>query len=309
MADVDNSVSAIDQKSSENNGDSTSDENQSDWVGFLKSIVTNFLHISVFIIIGSNFIFFTYYDSLDVIFPVSRKEYFPGSKQSGGGKKKQQRGGGTNYTCPKSDTKTFKMPSPDVLKSLGYDGTISGWPYTMYSNQDEWFSWDGFKNWFALTEGESFMMYRHFLHILFKGGDKNLFQKVPQPLLYFLAYIIFALGFFVVFMGYITTLWNSFTCVKYAWAYSIIGFLLVYTSIMCFTNGFLQYISFLWNMLALPLIIDHSVVRQICSCNMWWLSLLFGAMAVGSGIKNLDNITSMVMMVAWIILAIKQIFF
>jgi len=308
MADVDQSVSAIDQKNSENNDDSTSDENQSDWVGFLKSIVTNFLFISVFIIIGSNFIFFTYYDSLDMIFPVSRKVYFPGSKQSGGGKK-QQRGGGTSYTCPKSGTKTFKMSSQDVLKSLGYDGTISGWPYTMYSNQDEWFSWAGFKNWFAVTEGESFMIYRKFMHILFKGGDNNLFQKVPQPLLYILANIIFSLCFFVGFMGFITTIFKSFTCVSHAWAYSLIGLLLVYTSIMCFANGFLQHLSFLWNMLVVPLIIDHNVVRQICSCNMWWLSLLFGAMAVGSGIQYLDNITWMVMMIVWIILAIKQIFF
>ena len=76
MADVDQSVSAIDQKNSENNGDSTSDENQSDWVGFMKSIVTNFLFISVFIIIGSNFIFYIYYERLDDIFPVKRNEYF-----------------------------------------------------------------------------------------------------------------------------------------------------------------------------------------------------------------------------------------
>ena len=205
MADVDQSVSAIDQKSSENNGDSTSDEKQSDWVGFSKSIVMNFLHILVFIILGSNFIFFTYYDSLDLIFPFSRKVYFPGSKQSGGGRK-QQRGGGTSYSCPKSDGKKFKMPSLEMLKSLGYDGKMSGWPYTMYNNQEEELSWNGFKNWFALTEGESFMMYRQFMQNMFKGGDKNLFQKVPQPLLYVLAYLIFAFGFFIVFMGFILAL-------------------------------------------------------------------------------------------------------
>ena len=86
MADVDQSVSAIDDKSNENNSDSSTDENQSDWVGFAKSLVYNFLHIIVFIIIGSNFIFFTYYDSLDLIFPFSSKVYFPGKKQNGGGK-------------------------------------------------------------------------------------------------------------------------------------------------------------------------------------------------------------------------------
>lgn len=306
MADVDQSVSAIDQKSSKNNGDSTSDEKQSDWIGFVISIISNFLLILLFIIIGSNFIFFTYYDSLDLIFPFSRKVYFPGSKQSGGGNK--QRGGGTSYNCPKSDTKKFKMPSLEMLKSLGYDGKMSGWPYTMYNNQEEGFSWNGFKNWFALTEGESFMLYRQFMQNMFKGGDNNLFQKVPQPLLYILACLIFALGFFVVFMGFITTIWKSFTCVKYAWAYSLIG-CLAYTGTMCFANGFLQYLSFMWNMLVVPLFIDHNVVRQICSCNMWWLSLLFGAMAVGSGIRYLDYTTSSVMMVAWIILTIKQIFF
>lgn len=307
MADVDQSVSAIDQKSNENSNNSSS-EKQSDWVRFLGSVVLNFLHVLVFIIIGSNFVFFTYYDSLDLIFPFSRKVYFPGSKQSGGGKKRQS-GGGTSYSCPSSDTKKFAMPSLDVLKSLGYDGKMSGWPYTMYNNKEESFSWDGFKNWFAMTEAESFMMYRQLMQMLFKGGDKDLFQKVPQGLLYVLANLVFMFGFVVVFIGFITTIWKSFTCVKDAWAYSLIGFFLAYTGIMCFANGFLQYLSFMWNMLAVPLFIDHNVVRQICSCNLWWISLLFGALVVGSGLTYLDKTTSMVMMVAWIILAIKQIFF
>ncbi len=308
MTDVDQSVSAIDEKSSENDSDSTTDEKQSDWIGFARSIVSNFLHILVFIIIGSNFIFFTYYDSLDLIFPFSRKVYLPGSKQTGGGKK-SQRGGGSSYSCPKSDTKKFKMPSLDVLKSIGYDGKMSGWPYTLYNNQDEEFSWDGFKNWFALTEAESFIMYRQFMQNMFKGGDKNLFQKIPHPLLYVLAYLLFALGFFVVFMGFITTVWKGFTCVPDAWAYSLIGCLLVYTGIMALCNGLLQYLSFMWNLLVVPLFIDHNIVRQICSCNIWWLSLLFGAMTVGSAIQYLDKTTSSVMMIVWIILAIKQIFF
>ena len=308
MADVDQSVSAIDEKSSENNGDSTSDEKQSDWVGFASSTVSNFLHLLVFIIIGSNFIFFTYYDSLDLIFPFSRKVYFPGDRQIGGGRK-SQRGGGSSYFCPKSDGKKFKMPSLEVLKSLGYDGKMSGWPYTLYNNREEGFSWDGFKNWFALTEGESFMMYRHFMQNMFKGGDKNLFQKVPQPILYFLAYLLFAFGFFVVFMGFITTIWKSFTCVPDAWAYSLIGWLLAYTGIMAMCNGLLQYVSFMWNMLAVPLLIDHNVVRQICACNISWLSLLFGALTVGSAFRYLDNTTSSVMLVTYIILVIKQVFF
>lgn len=301
MADVDQSVSAIDDKSSENNGDSTSDEKQSDWVGFAKSLVSNFLHIMVFIIIGSNFIFFTYYDSLDLIFPFSSKVYFPG--------KKSQRGGGTSFSCPKSDSKKFKMPSLDVLKSLGYDGKMSGWPYTMYNNREEGLSWDGFKNWFAFTEGESFMMYRHFMQNLFKGGDKNLFQKVPKPLLYVIAYLIFALGFFTVFMGFITTIWKSFTCVPNAWVYSLIGCLLVYTWVMAICNGLLQYMSFMWNILVVPLLIDHNVVREICACNIWWLSILFGALTVGSALRYLDKTTSSVMLITWVILVIQQIFF
>ena len=118
MTDVDQSVSAIDEKSSENSSDSTSDENQSDLIGFVKSIVSNFLYLIVFIIIGSNFIFFTYYDSLDLIFPFSHKLYFPGSKQNGGGKK-FQRGGESSFSSLKSDNNKFKLSSLEVLKSLG----------------------------------------------------------------------------------------------------------------------------------------------------------------------------------------------
>lgn len=308
MADVDQSVSAIDDKSSENNGDSTSDEKQSDWVGFAKSIVLNFLYIMVFIIIGSNFIFFTYYDSLDLIFPFSSKVYFPENKQIGAGKK-SQRGGGSSYSCPKSDTKKMKMPSLEMLKTLGYDGKISGWPYTMYNNREEGLSWDGFKNWFALTEGQSFMVYRQFMQHMFKGGDKNLFQKVPKPILYVLANLLFAMGFFVVFIGFISTIWKSFTCVPNAWVYSLIGFLLAYTWIMAMCNGLLQYLSFMWNLLVVPLLIDHNVVRQICACNMSWLSLLFGALTVGSSLRYLDKTTSSVMLAVWIIMIIQQLVF
>lgn len=308
MTDVDESVSAIDEKSSENSGDSTSDEKQSDWIGFAKSIVSNFLYLMVFIIIGSNFIFFTYYDSLDLIFPFSRKLYFPGSRQTGGGKK-YQRGGGSSFSSPKSDTKKFKISSLQMLKSLGYDGKISGWPYTLYNNREEGFSLDGFKNWFAFTEGESFMMYRHFMQNMFKGGDKNLFQKVPQPILYVVAFLLFGLSFLVVFMGFITTIWKSFTCVPDAWVYSLIGCLLAYTWIMATCNGLLQYLSFMWNMLAVPLLIDHNVVRQICASNISWLSLLFGALTVGSALQYLDKTTSSVMLVTWVILVIQQTLF
>ena len=38
-------------------------------------------------------------------------------------------------------------------------------------------------------------------------------------------------------------------------------------------------------------------------------SLLFGAMVVGSGIQYLDKTTSTTMLVAWVILLIKQVFF
>lgn len=308
MTDVDQSVSAIDDKSSENNGDSSSDENQSDWVGFAKSLVYNFLHIMVFIIIGSNFIFFTYYDSLDLIFPFSSKVYFPGNMQNGGGKK-SQRGGGSGFSFPKYDTKKSKTPSSDLLKSLGYDGKMSGWPYTMYNNRVERLSWDGFKNWFALTEGESFMMYRYFMQNIFKGGDKNLFQKVPKPILYVLAYLLFAMGFFVVFMGFITTIWKSFTCVPNAWVYSLTGCLLYYTWVMAMCNGLLQYLSFMWNLLVVPLLIDHNVVKEICASNISWLSMLFGALTVGSALRHLDKTTSSVMLAAWVIMVIKQLFF
>ncbi len=308
---ADDSVSAIDDKSNEINGDSTSDEKQSDWLGFGSSIVKNFFHIMVFIIIGSNFIFFTYYDSLDLIFPFSKNVYFPHAVNRAlkGGRKARQKGGGSSYYCPPPGGEKLKMPSIEVLKSLGYDGKMSGWPYSMYDNSDEEFSWQGFKNWFAMTEAESFMMYRQFAQGLFTGGENKLFQKVPQGLLYVLAYVVFLFSFIVVILGFITTIWKSFVCVRDAWAYSLIGFFLAYTGLMAFANGFLQYISLMWNMLAVPLMIDHNIVRQICACNMGWISLLFGAMIVGSGIQYLDQTTSSMMLVAWIILLVKHIFF
>ena len=304
---TDDSVSAIDQKSNENNGDSSSDEKQSNWGGFGVSVFQNFLHLIVFIIIGSNFLFFTYYDSLDLIFPFRKNVYFPGSSQRGG--KRSQRGGGTSYSCPTSSGKKFKMPSLEILKSLGYTGKLSGWPYTMYDNQDHGFSWPGFKNWFAMTEAESFMMYREFAQALFTGGENKLFQKVPQPLMYLLAYMVFMFAFVVVIFGFGTTIWKSFVSVRDAWAYSLIGCLLAYTGLMAITNGLLQYLSLMWNMLAVPLLIDHNVVRQICSCNLGWISLLFGAMVVGSAIQYLNKTTSTMMLIAWVILVIKHLFF
>lgn len=308
---ADDSVSAIDEKSNENNGESSTEEKQSDWRAFGSSVIKNVIHIIVFILIGSNFIFFTYYDSLDLIFPFRKNVYFPGDSialQKGG--RKKQKGGGSSYTCPDPGSgKKFKMPSLDTLKSLGYNGKMNGWPYTMYNNQDEGFSWSGFKNWFAMTEGESFMLYRELAQKLFTGGEARPLQKMPQWLLYILANAVFLFSFVFVIIGFITTIWQSFVCVRHAWAYSLIGFFLAYTGMMAMANGALQYASLMWNMLVVPLLIDHNVVRQICQCNLNWISLFFGAMVVGSATSTLDKTTSTVMLVAWLILAIKQLFF
>ena len=310
---ADDSVSAIDNKSNEINGESNSDEKQSNWGAFASALILDFFHIIIFILIGSNFLFFTYYDSLDLIFPYDKNAYISNKLSLAGGRRKKQKGGGSSYYCPKGDDgKRLKMPSIEILKSLGYDGSLNGWPYSMYdfSVDEDNISWGGFKNWFAMTECESFMWYRWFAQGMFLGGKGKLMQKLPQWVVYYWALFCFIVSFLIIPGQLVITTWKSFVSYENAWFYSLIGiFLLGYTGIMGIVNGCYQYLSILWNMLVVPLIIDINVVKQICACNMGWISLLFGALIVISGMRHLNGTTSTMMAVTWAILVIKHLFF
>ena len=57
----------------------------------------------------------------------------------------------------------------------------------------------------------------------------------------------------------------------------------------------------------MPLLANLTMIKKILHSNVTTLGLLFGALVCGSGIAHLDYITSSVMLVVYVILAIKAI--
>lgn len=309
---ADDSVDAIDDK---NNTEDTSSDDTANWSGFFGSVIVNFIIFLLLILIGSNFVFLVHFSSLDLIFPTDINKYLPNSApgnkpQSAGGGCNKQNGGNRNFITFAQKLSTNKE-SFDLLKSLGYTNKLTGWPYSMYKKSAEEFSWQEVKNWFALTEANTYITYRKLMHIIYTGKykDKELMKELPDPVLYLIGLIIpvFLTGLIVPVMTFITTIFFSFTSEKMGWVYTLLVFLLVL--LLGSVNIILHQLSVMFNILVLPLIINYKTVFSIANHNSEWLKMVFGVFIIGSAFSNLDSTTAWVMTVAYLLLLIKKIFF
>jgi len=305
---ADDSVDAIDDK---NNTEDTSSDDAPDWSGFAGSIIVNFIIFLLLILIGSNFVFLVHFSSLDLVFPTDINKYLPNSApgnkpQTGGGKK--QKGGNANFV---SYAQKLSGQSFDLLKSLGYTNKLNGWPYSMYKKSAEEFSLQEVKNWFALTEANTYITYRKVMHMIYTGSnkDKGLLKSVPDPGLYIIGIIIPAVltGLIVPVMTFLSTIFFSFTSEKMGSVYTLLGFLFVL--LLGYVNVILHQLSVMFNVLILPLIINYQTVFNIANRNSRWLKMVFGIFILFSAFSKLDNATAGVMAVAYLLWLIKEIFF
>lgn len=294
---ADNSVSAIDEK----NTNTDNSESQSDWKGFTISVVVNVIVFLVLILIGSNFVFMVHFNALETVFPRDIHNYLP----------RNQKGGRADLTtyARKSSPNSGGM---DLLKSLGYTNKLSGWPYSMYKNADR-FTWQEFKNWFALTQANTFITYRKLMHIMYTGDyneeGTNIAKKIPDPLLYLVGILIpiFASALVIPLMTFISTIFFSFTSEKTGWIYALVGF--IFVLLLSYVNIIMHETSLLFNVFLTPMLINFESVLDIAQSNVGWLTVIFGLFVIGSAFANLDNTTSGIMTAAYVVWLIKKYFF
>ena len=302
---TDSTTPAIDSKKDETSSDSTTETTkQNQWGSFVAATLTNIVISIIYGFIGANFIFFTTAPSLELekYFPVGMSSYFSefAGKQKGGQEKQIPR----TYNCYKRPQKDFNL---DFLKSLGL-GKPGGWPYSLYKDEEFPGTIQSFKNWFAMSIAKTFMMSRKLIKWwlgVFAPGKSFLSNETFQmfiiaPMtLFFGQFISSALGFF----GFI---YNSFV---QGWGWSLLGLLFGYTTFIAFTVMIVEVVKFLGSFLILPAMSNYKLLGEILKCNANSIAMLFGAMTVGSASTYLNSTISTAMMVVYIMLLIKVLFF
>lgn len=297
---TDDSVSAIDDK---NKTEDTSSTNTSDWGGFATAIISNFIYFLLLVLIGSNFVFLVHFSSIELIFPTDINKYLPNASKSS-----ELKGGNANLT---TYARKLSGNSIDLVKQLGYTNKLTGWPYSMYTKHPAQLSLAEIKNWVALTEANTYIIYRTVMKLVYsaKFKDEELLKQLPDPILFLLGLFILPLCFFFIIpiLTGISTIFCSFTSENMSWLYTLLGFFLVI--LLAFVNIILHKLSVLFNTFILPLIINYETVLAIAKRNSNWLTMVFGLFVLSSASQYLDSATSGIMTVAYIILLIKKIFF
>lgn len=327
----DDSVTAIDDK--------TTDTGGSDWNGFAKSLLKNLIFIILFTIIGSNYIFFINFDYLNIIFPTDLNQYFFMVNKNLRMTDAQK--ANVDKVAPQVRVIVEK------LDSMGYTKMDNSWPYSMKKDimqakgrlttlahmktgkqmacqsYDQMlindFSMDGMKDWFNLTIANTFITYRMFMKFLFTGAlqtysnvpVKNVLKKVSQPLIYILGSIVFVMLLLGVlpFITFISTIIYSLTVTKWAWFFSIVGFIFWYTPGIATANVIIQYLSFLYNFIIVPFLIDYESVGKIVYANSKWISFLFGLLVLRSAYTFLNSNMFYGMIIAYVFLLLEPLIY
>jgi len=300
----------IDQKKTDNSNES-GNTTENDWGSFGIAVITNFIIALVIGLIGANFIFFSTLPpkELATFFPGAGANFYspvpaPVSVQSGG-----------VFQCP-SKRKGIKMPGMNLnaMKSLGI-GTMGGWPYNLHTdNVNPGFSLESFKNWFSETIAGSYGSNRSYLtkwiSLFSPQGGKNMLSNNAFQILVVAPLTLFLGGHGVVLLaGFFSTLFSAFTANSWGWQWSIIGFFLAYTWFSAFGVAFMQYLQFMATLLFVPAFSNMTALKRILACNSSILGWLFGALVISSASTTLDSTVSTTMMVVYLILALKAIFF
>lgn len=291
----------------------TETEKKSNWLAFCINVLQNFVMTLFIGVLGANFIFLSSSttDFLEKILPTKETNYFPTlesqTKLFGGGGKFFKGGeGGENY---KVDDKCAGIKNATkktgVLESIGI-GLKGGFPYKYKKTEGH-----DFINWMIETIYGSFSINRGWLQTWIgyftKESDSFLSNDTFQifliaPITLMASILSFPLGFF-------TSLYSSFntkSTLGLFWA--VLGLIIGYNWIMAATISIVMFFQYLIFFMVIPLITNLTMIKKIVHCNVKTLGLLFGALVCSSAIAHLDYVTSSVMIVVYILLAIKTIF-
>lgn len=303
---ADDSVSAIDDKN--NTADTTSSTDTSDWNGFAYSVIYKFCFFMFLVLIGSNFIFLVNFNALDIVFPTEIDQYLPYYT----GKRNGMKGGNANRT---TYARKPSEGSVDVLKVLGYTHKLTGWPYSMYDKNAAPLTPQEFLNWFALTEADTFILYRSLMK---KVYGSEIFKIIPEPLIYLMTIFLTSTLVFpilstvvIFFIALLSTPFYALISEKMGVVLFFLGWWIIIPMLLIpgIINGWIQCSSLWFNVLIAPLILNYGSVFAIAKRNSKWLTIFFGIYILGSAYSYLSTAASSSMTVAYIIWVIKKVFF
>ena len=238
------------------------------------------------------------------------------ASQLKGGRKKQKGGG---WQCKAHKGVSVSMPkgTGSLLTKIGIPPS-GGWPYTMRKAGDAGFSFQGVKDWYALSVADTYCSSRWFIQELLSiveaalGGYDGAVMLVGFAVMLAASVLSIQIPiipiciFFVAFFN---------CCIRAgepadAWYKKLfVVFLGIFPSI--FTAGgvaVMQPIQYFLTFLFMPLMAAPHTIREILSCNQETLALIFGGLCVSSAATYLDSSMSVTMMIVYIILLIKSFF-
>ena len=298
-------VSAIDAKKSEQESTSQKNKSTANFGSFLMSVSIATLSMLVMLLIGANFISLMNFKSLSLLLPTDKNHYF----NNGTTTKLKPSGSGVNNSMPckyKTGKPNFSISMPRMA-DLGFDGNSRGWPYTMYNKSAFEFTFGGFKNWFATTTAESYISLREILTLILS----NEVLKALPPIVIFTIIAPVICVLVPIFLPMFTSLFmlpfKGATYGTLGLAYTLIGLLFGWTSLMMGTNLFIQYIQVLFLFLIVPLIVDRDTVKSIIRCNSWWIGLLYALLVVICAFSTLGGTIGIVMLFAWFAMVFKNL--
>lgn len=283
-------TSAIDDKTTVTSDTSSTDSN---WGTFALLVFYYFIFSIIIVFIGINYIFLLNYKQLDILYPTEIQNYIPSNVR--------QSGGQPCANCPFKDVS--KNQNYDFLGSFGYSIPIKGWPYSMYNSSINTYM-QKFKNWFALSEANSFITFRTIMkHTLQFKGIKNL----PQPIMILIGYMLFIAGtIFIPILSFFSSLIHIFSATDYAWFIGILGLIFGFTWGIAMINAIYHWVAFVLNLLIVPSLLDSSLIGRLLQCNLSTFSNMFTALIVVASWQSLNTTTASMITVAYVIMLIKS---
>ena len=258
-------MSYIQDKVFQKNNNDTKKEESNNWYSFFLYCVLFFV-ISLFIlVIGSNFIFISNADDsiINKLLPTDINSYFKPDQQDGGG----------GYSCGMKGKFNF---------------SFSNWPYSMRKSASNTKGiMQSFKNWFATTTAETFIMNRTLTK---KWVD--LFSPINNPFLIFLIAIITITSTPLVYIASLGTgLFNAF---KTNWMWGLFSFLLIFLWPIVISISIIQILQYLFLFLLMPAISNLDVLKDIMKCNINTFFIFFGGLISIASLLSLNNTITIV---------------
>lgn len=258
----------------ENNGSTKKESNN--WYSFFIYSVLFFVLSLFILVLGSNFIFISNTDDsiINRLLPTDINYYFKPEQQDGGG----------GYSCGMKGK--FKF---------------SNWPYSMRKSQANTKGIiQSFKNWFANTTAQTFIMNRDLIK-----QWVELFSSINNAFLIFLIAIITLALAPLVYIGSLgTSLYNAF---KTNWKWGLVSFFLIFLWPFIISISLVQLLQYIFLFLIMPAITDLDVLKDIMKCNMNTFFIFFGGLVSLASFLTLNNTISIVYTCIYLLMNIISI--